>query len=54
MNAADLIAMFDAASSLKDYGRALAAIGDSDRLNDEERGEIARAMTRCWSRVRQS
>jgi hypothetical protein len=54
MTAADLIAMFDGAATLKDYGRALATIGDSARLSDEERGEIARAMSRCWSRVSQS
>jgi hypothetical protein len=54
MSSDDLIALFDASATLKDYGRALAAIGDSARFNNVERGELARAMTRCWSRVSQS
>jgi hypothetical protein len=54
MSAQDLVAIFDEAESLKAYGRALAALGDSARFTDEERGELARAMTRCWSRVSQS
>jgi hypothetical protein len=54
MSSDDLIALFDEADSLKAYGRALAAIGDSARFSDTERGELARAMARCWGRVAQS
>jgi hypothetical protein len=54
MSAEHLVAIFDAATTREGCGAALDTIGDSARFTDQERGEIARAMTRCWSRVSQS
>jgi hypothetical protein len=51
MSAQAVIELFDLALTRKDYGRALAEIGDSSKFTDEERGAIAQAMTRCWRRV---
>jgi hypothetical protein len=54
MSAQAIIELFDLALTRNDYGRALDEIGDSSKLTDEERSEIALAMTRCWSRVASS
>jgi hypothetical protein len=51
--AVDLVAEFEAAGTRSEYGRALAGIGNSSRFTDDERGDIARAITRCWGRVAQ-
>jgi hypothetical protein len=51
MSAPAIIELFDLALTRGDYGRALSEIGDSGRFTDEERGALAWAMTRCWSRV---
>ena len=47
------VAEFDAAGTRSDFGSALAGIGNSSRFTDDERGDIARAIARCWGRVAQ-
>jgi hypothetical protein len=47
----NIVAEFDAADTREAYGKPLAAIGDDSRFTDDERGDIARAMTRALSRV---
>jgi hypothetical protein len=51
--AVHLVARFDAAGTRSEYGGTLADIGNSPRFTDDERGDIARAIARCWGRVAQ-
>jgi hypothetical protein len=48
-----LIELFYAAATTKAYGAALSLIADSGRFTDAERGDLARAMARCWAKVAQ-
>jgi hypothetical protein len=53
MSAQSLVELFNLALTRADYGQALAAIGESARFSNQERGEIVRAIIRCWSRIAQ-
>ena len=53
IGAESLIELFDAAATAKAYGAALSLSADSGRFTDAERGDLARAMARCWARVAQ-